>query len=407
MISKVIVLFLSAILIFLSTSPLSLIRAYIFFRPLVQPFANKHLTFFGSIPINTPLPLIVIFYSFLGCIFRKEFSIIVPKVFPLYLWLYWAIISLFNTKFYLASIGFIFKILTAVSVYIFVYNAVNSFENIKKLINTICMSCFVLTICGFYQFATGQGRSWYYGIVRIDGFLGQPNAFGIFLSLCLIATMLMIMIFDSKNKFYKFLFIMIIVASILALNRGSWIAMTSAFLISYSFFRKRIKLLYILVPILIVFTISSPIIILRFCEWTESRPGNTFLSRINMWENILKLIPHHPFIGYGIGSADLLFQSLYGIRAWPHNDYLRLVLEIGIGVIFYIYFLFNVLFLFLRNRYKDWKFNFCFVVLLFYWIIISIPQNIVGNVINFPLFMALIACGVKYKNLTAVEDIKL
>ncbi|MCU4137980.1 MAG: hypothetical protein MW689_001551 [Thermodesulfobacteria bacterium] len=407
MIPKVIILFLSTILIFLSTSPLTLIRAYLFFRPLVQPFANQHLTLFGSIPINAPLPLIVIFYSFLGCIFRKDFSIIVPKVIPLYLLLYWSMFSLYNTKFYLASIGFIFKILTAVSVYLFVYNAVHSVEDIKKLIKTICITCFVLIICGFYQVATKQGNIWYYGIVRMKSLFGSANPFGIFLSLCLIATLLMITIFDSKNKFYKFLFVMIIIASILGLNRGSWIAMSSALILGYFFFRNKIKFRYIIGPILIVFIIFSPIIILRFSEWSEVTPGNTFLARINMWKIILKLIPYHPFIGYGIGTADLLFQDLFGIRAWPHNDYLRLALEIGIGVIFYIYFLFSVLFLFLKNRYKNWKFNFCFVVLLLYWIIISIPQNIISNVINFPLFMALVACGVKYINLTATEDKKL
>lgn len=407
MLPKIVVLFLASILIFLSTSPLSLIRAYIFFRPLVQPFANQHLTLFGSIPINTPLPLIVIFYSFLGCIFRKDFSIIVPKVIPLYLLLYWSIFSLYNTKFYLASIGFIFKILTAVSVYLFVYNAIQSTEDIKNMLKTICAICFVSIIWSFYQFIFRKGKIWFDGIVRIHSFLVGANEYGIFLSLCLIATLLMIMIFDSKNKFYKFLFIMIIIASILALNRGSWIAMSSALILGYFFFHNKIKFRYIIGPILIVFIVFSPIIILRFSEWSEGTPGNTFLARINMYKIILKLIPYHPFIGFGIGTADLLFQDLFGIRAWPHNDYLRLALEIGIGVIFYVYFLFSVLFLFLKNRYKNWKFNFCFVVLLLYWIIISIPQNIINDVINFPLFMALVACGVKYINLIATENKKL
>ncbi|OAQ19844.1 O-antigen ligase family protein [Thermosulfurimonas dismutans] len=401
MLSKIAVVISSLILILLSFYPLAFIRFYIVIRTLFQPFANKHLTLFGNFPINAPLPLILLFYSYLACIFRQDFSLFVPNSVYLYLFLFWSLLSLINSFNLYASFAFIFKILAVISVYLLIYNSIESAEDFKKIHKTVVFLALITIFYGFCQIFLKEGQPFYGPIVRIKSFFSSANEFGIFLSLAIISNLILVAIEGFKKQYKIFLSLMIL-AYILALNRGSWIAMTTSIFLSYFFFRDKIRLRSIVLPIAIIFLMFSPIIILRFLQ-LENPAENTFVGRINFWKNMLYLIPQHPLLGFGIGTTELVFQSLTGRKIYPHNDFLRLFFEMGFGSIFYILFLIKSLLFFIKNKANNWKTNFLFIVSLFYWLIISIPQNIVNNVVLFPLFMTLIASGLKYNFLINFE----
>ena len=394
MFPKIAVIVSSAVLILLSFYPLSFIRFYIVVRLLLQPFASKHLTLFGNIPINAPLPLILLFYSYLACIFRRGFTLFVPNSMYLYLLAFWSFLSLTNSLNLYVSFSFIFKILTAISVYLLIYNSIESIEDFKKIHKTIVFLSMVTVLYGLYQLFFRIGQPFYGPLVRIKSFFVHANEYGIFLSLAIISNLILLL--AERDKRYIISLVLTILAYIFALNRGSWTAISCAFFLSYFFFRDKIEFKKVILPLIISVLIFSPIIILRFLQ-LETK--NTFLARIDFWKNMLTLIPKHPFLGFGIGTTEIFFEFLTGQKIYPHNDFLRLFFEIGFGVIFYIIFLFRSLFLFLKNKNVDWRLNFVFSVLICYWLIISIPQNIVNNVILFPLFMALIASGFKFNYL--------
>lgn len=391
-----------------SFSPISFGIFYLLFRPLVQSFAIEHYTLVAGIPLTSVFAIVLIAYSVAVCIIRKDYKLIIPNVIFLYALLLFSVFSFVNTLDYMFSIGHLLKILTGVALYILIYNSIKTFDDAKKILFAIVFSSIIPMTIGYYQFFAATGGRAMGGMTnRVMGTLGLANAYGIFLALCICAT-LVILQFEKRKKvklFFVSVFVSLIISTLLALNRGTWIALTLAILFSSLVYIRQIKIRWIVIAGVAITIVFSGLILSRFQQLEEKehwQRTNTLEERVHLWKTALSLVPDHPVVGHGIGTAQLVTGKYKGVDAVPHNDYVRLLLEVGMpGLIFYLLFLAKV-FLgsvkLLFNK-EHWIINYPMLTCISYWIVISGIQNIIYHVVNFPLFLAFVAITYRWNEL--------
>jgi O-antigen ligase len=204
------------------------------------------------------------------------------------------------------------------------------------------------------------------------------------------------------------IFLILIIASLavsmlLSRNRGQWIALTTGLFFAYTGYMNKLKIRWFVIAGALIGIIFSGMIIERFSEleeenqWGHSK--NTFENRQENWKTAVSIVPNHFFTGHGIGTSKMVWEKEFGREHVPHNDYLRLVLETGIfGLSFYLLFLFTVLVknVMLISDKTNWFINYPSLALIIYWMLHSAFQNIIYNVIVFPIFMALVALAAKW-----------
>lgn len=271
-------------------------------------------------------------------------------------------------------------------------------------------------IYGYYQYFTGTGHSWRQELshlagTRIDSLIGEYNSYGIFLGIGIIAILMLLFQESSRKKKILLAVILVsaIISSILALNRGSWISLSCGFLIAYFFYKRQFKLRYILITGSLIAIFFSGMILERFGalgEKTYMGSSDSFAGRVAFWEKIVPLVNKHPLIGFGVGTAPLVTEKYLKNPTPPHNDYVRLSLEAGLPVaLLYCYFLAREIVYSLRltRRKENWYINFPYMVLVIYFVIISLTQNIFANVIVSTMFFPVIAVVKKIEKISLLE----
>jgi O-antigen ligase len=396
----------------LAFSPLNFGVFYILFRPLVQPWAIKQYTLFAGVPLTAFFAIIVITYSTALCFVRRDFRILTPNSTLLYVLLLCSVISFTNTLNYFQSITHFLKLVTAVAFYNLIYNSIRNTSDAKRVTFALVLSSTLPMLIGYYQFFFEVGRRGLGGVAnRVEGTLGMSNAYGIFLALCFCAGLILLLQKEGAKRRKTLIVILssIIVSTIIALNRGTWIALSVALLFSYFSYRQFIKARWIVIPFVVISLVFSGMIIQRFFQLEETehwQQTNTLKSRVEFWQDALRLVPDHPVAGFGLGTARIVTARFYRVDAVPHNDYVRLLLEIGLpGFLFYILFLLREFYRNVRLVFypKNWAVNFPVLVCVTYWLIISSVQNIVYHQVNFLLFLALIAISRRWNELSGAE----
>lgn len=410
--AKIVMIFITIILIGLFGNPLNAAGFYFAVRPLVQPFAFLEYHISG-IPITSVLPILLILISTANCFVRRKSTFFPPNIIPLYLWLFLSVLSFANSYSISLSIGAFLKIVLFPAVYLAIYNGIQTKKDANKILYCIVIASIIPMLFGYYQYATGTGHAWKAQLGyapegnRIDSLLGEYNSYGIFLCLTIIASLMLVL--QERNKAKKLLLISIIVSLfvslILSLNRGSWISLMAGFFVGYLFYIKKLKIRWVIIACLIILIFFSKMIIDRFSDIGHREhysKENTLKGRIDYWEKIMPLIILHPFIGHGLGTSSLVTQKHLGNENVPHNDYLRISLETGIITIpIYIVFLLTEIlknFSLVRKKH-NWFINFPMLVCCIYFTIISLTQNLISNVIVFPLFMGLIGVSRKWNRI--------
>ncbi len=409
-ISKVLTLIISLIMLGMFLFPLNLASFYFIFRPLVQPYAFLKYKLVGNIPLTAIFPIILIIVAFSNKFLRKKYKLLPPNAIPIYLLLLFSVLSFYNTMDLMNSVGTILRILAGISVYLLVYNGIENQKDLKKVLYAIVISSIIPMIFGYYQFATNTGHTWKQsmgyklGGHRIDSLFGEYNSYGIFLCITIFASLMLI--FHEKSKTKKgsiiFLLISMIISSILALNRGSWISLSFGLTISYMFYFKQVKIRGFIITSLVITCLFSGMIFQRFQDLNSAKDPmqkNTFTGRIDYWKKLYPLVFIHPVTGHGLGNSKLVAQKYINSENVPHNDYLRLALEVGIpSACLYLFFFFKEFFtnLSLTRKKENWYINFPMLAATIYFPIISITQNVIGNVIVFCMMFALIGISRKW-----------
>ncbi len=413
MFGKILIYVIISVLAFLVVNPLYFTYIYFLTRPLLQPFAMEKMMVFG-VPLTGIMALQLVGFTIIWGVVIKKFTYRIPNSLPLYFLLFFALLSLINTLNLYTSVAGFAKLVTAVMSYVLVYNIVKTEDDAKKLLMVIVLATLIPMLIGYYQFFTDSGGKAMGGVMnRVKGTLGFANSYGIYLALSLNAAIILLLHPRMKiKKYYVIAFVAsILISSVISLNRGTWIALSVAIAIASLFYIKKIRIRWIVLSASAMAIMFSSIVISRFQQLEH--PGynkiNTFERRLSYWSATWEVVPEHPIIGWGIGTAEQVMLNRFDVADVTHNDYLRLLLETGVlGLSAYLIFLLRVAWnVFEKRRYRNlWYINYPMMITIIYFMIISLPQNIFDHMVNLPLFLSLVAISYRLFEFEKLRAIK-
>jgi len=405
---KIFTLLCCLLMFFTALAPVHAAVVYLIIRPLLQPFSLLQYDLFG-IPIGAIPSMLLIPIAVLNTVFREKYRFVTGHTILFYLLLMFSILSIYNSSNYLASVEAISKLLVGIGMFLLVYNGIDGMKKARLLLWSFAVSTIVPILFGFYELISGN-----YGLLhqatveRVSSVFGIGNAFGIYMSISMIAILMLFLLekADKKKGFLLLLLGLLGVLQVFALNRGTWIALVLGTLISSLFYKQKIQFRWFVLAGMIFALFFAGQIITRFSEIDyvdeSGRTHNTFEGRLEYWQKIIPLIAENPVIGYGVGTSEEVTSKYLKNDNPPHNDYIRLALDIGVpGAMIYMLFLFFEL---LRNTKRAisknlWQINYPMFILIIYFVIISMTQNIVYTVINFPMFTAMVGLSLKCNKL--------
>jgi len=389
------------IVLFSVLTPRRMLAAYVVTRPLIQPFIFLQLSFFG-------LPYSYIWAGILPFLFGTSlilhrWVIFCAKSWPLWAILALSIASLSSSIDVATSVNGLIKMMSALLAFVAAYNIVKSTRDVDAIIIAIVVSAVVPLLFGFYQELTGNYSQIHSSVThRVNSVFGVGNAYGIFLTITMAAVMMALLKRNLTRKglyFYVIVLTGMIVSQILALNRGTWVALTFGILVALVPYRRKIKIRWIIVPAILIAIVFSGVIIKRFTEphiRYDGTEANTFLNRQILWTSMIPKIMEKPVLGHGIGTTGEVANSHS-----PHNDYLRMAMDIGvIGGLLYAYFIVSLIIFFFFSRKNAgnvqlWRYNFPMTVINVYFLVISSTQNVTQSFINFGFFLVLNGAVIK------------
>jgi putative inorganic carbon (hco3(-)) transporter len=383
-------------------SPFWVAFVYLLMRPILFPYTVAQYTFLG-LPLSSLPSLVLLIAAIKFSLFSKTGTLFLKNMNLLYLLLFIMLLSTFNSFDYYRSLHFIIQYITAICLAIIVYNAINKIEDLIFFFKCIAVSAIFPLWYGLYE-------KFILGHHRISSVLSFNNEYGIYLSFIIVVTLCVILYnrFNWSFIIWYMVFLLSIISFFLSLNRGSWIALSFAFICGAVIFIRYIKIRWYIIFGLIIFFLASTLVIERFQELQETTPWgaskDTFSGRIDYWMELKDIAVEKIYFGWGPGTSRPLSAEKLSIKNVPHNDYLRLTLEIGIiGTIIFVFFLIKNFFSILKrvHHINCWKVNYAMLIIMTYYIVISLPQNIIDNVILFPLFLSILA---GYNKLYSIDD---
>lgn len=241
-------------------------------------------------------------------------------------------------------------------------------EGVQRVIKTLIVFGFILGMFGIIQHATWNGKIYWlkkpisenatsYGPFvnrnHFAGFIGMLIPFS--LGTALASRRI------EKKMTYGFLGIAMAVALFFSLSRGgimSFIAsmlVFSVLVLTKGMSKKKLVPILLFVVVLaayLLFLGISPVVE-RFVQGEVSNE-----QRVTAWQGTLAALRDYPILGSGFGTFEYVFKiyqpnGLYGYWDHAHNDYLELLLDLGlVGIIPVCIFLFVVLRLIIRTEWK-------------------------------------------------------
>lgn len=406
-ISKIVIFSGSFAMLASAMFPAYVLVIYSVFRPLLQPFSFMQYQLFG-LPISIPFSIIIVGLGVLYMGTKPGWRFQTDKAGFLTAFM---MLGLLSTAFSVdakVSLIALSKLATVWFIFNIAFNAIKTKEDIHIILYGLMISSLIPMLIGFYQSFTGQYNFLLDATVdRLSSVFGVGNAYGIFLSV--ITAAVAILLLNAKSKKERMILIAtlvaILVSQVLALNRGTWLALGGGFVVAAFKFRRYISFKWVALLAVFIVIFFSKTIYDRFGD-LENRARytgqNTLEGRVEYWKEIIPLIANKPVTGYGVGTTGLVSVKYLHTAEVPHNDFIRIALETGIiGVFLYFLFLAKLVYYFyMRPLYKElWPYNFAMLMLCCYFIVISSTQNVVYNLINFPAFLIMVAIGIKVNNL--------
>jgi O-antigen ligase len=388
---------------------------YFLCRPLIEPFQYKQFRLIGDIPLSAVLPLVLIVYAFFLTLFAKQRTFFPKNFVFLYVMLFFFTFSAFFSSNYFATISWFLKFLTGMMMFILVYNNVKNEHDFMFFIKSLVYCSLIPMAFGYYQYVTGTGHAWageYYKGSRIDSFLGHYNSYSEFL--CLIICAALIWLSKETRKGRRILVVLalcsLVASLVLSLSRGSWISLAFGLCVASLRFHRQINMKLVLIGFTLVALVFTPVIVKRFEELsvkTEWGSKNTLAGRAQHWREIFDLVMERPLLGYGAGTAQDVMNARLKNSLAPHNDYLLLWFECGFfSMMTYLLFLSANAVYFLTRRNTLVMVNYALVTACFYFMLLSFFQNIIQNVVVFPMFLGLLGAGLKLNILAESSSFK-
>jgi len=304
----------------------------------------------------------------------------------LFLYLFFILICLISYFIALEPFTSIERVKTLFLYFILIFSLINYIDNDDKLEKLIIYFIYSGVISSIIiLFGSDLSQMYVKGLGKI---LGNQNTVSIITGMAAVFSFYFIL---HKGK-YIYIFPYVITSTMVLLTRsrtGLVLVIVNIFLlICFSDrikFKKKIK--YIILSILILFlfyylALNVPILyelvgkrwehaIHFFCGIGTSE--SSILSREQMIKFGFKMFKEKPILGYGINNYKILYENAFGRRTYSHNNYIELLVGVGIiGLISYYLMYFKIIFELVKMKSKSLKnYSYLFLSLLISILIIG------------------------------------
>jgi len=233
------------------------------------------------------------------------------------------------------------KWLQYLGIYIIVQDTICDQKIIKRGLSIFLFGATLAIISGLSQYFLGVEflRSKGIGVVNggvyaITSSFAHYNSFGGYLVVILPIAVVLLLKSDSFGQKLRLLIFSLfsIMAIILTFSRGSWLAVTAAFIFLSIFSKNNFKWIA-LVLLVVIGMFFLPVFHERlFFIFKAGGDSNRFLYWLATWV----MINEHPFLGMGVGTFMANFTKyMYNLNpyiypSYAHNCYLQIWAETGI-----------------------------------------------------------------------------
>ncbi len=182
-------------------------------------------------------------------------------------------------------------------------------------------------------------------------------------------------------------------------TRGAWIGIIVGLLIVSTLIKETRK--FVGIYLIILLLIFLPQILDRIADLIERPRRSYYMSscafRLEHWYALLKnAFIHKPLLGYGLGQSMFVAVKYSRFTNIPHNDYLRILIEVGIiGLLpFIIFWAHNIMRLFRKIQKKvNLEFNSILLSLTASLLVSSAADNLIYSIsISGYLFALMAVC---------------
>jgi O-antigen ligase len=221
------------------------------------------------------------------------------------------------------------RVTSAVAMLVILTALLSGAADVRRLLRVTYLSMTVPLAFAVVQAVTSGGHTDVSGLSRIVGTFIHPNAFGAYLAVLLVAGVALLRATSGREHLVLVLLLLVgFGALLLTLSRGSWLA-TVIGLVAVAFVQRRPTVLLLMAGALGAGAMV-PAVWTRLADLGEARSlagteGNSLVWRIDYWRQLLQLADQNPATGVGLNMAQ--FLTVEGTL--PHNDFIRMYVEVG------------------------------------------------------------------------------
>ena len=282
--------------------------------------------------------LILLFFFITICLQKRKYKFVVSNYAPYILFFLIAcILSLIVTSDLLRGIAILKLFLTGFLAFFICINIISKESDIHKIIYSLPL--FGAIIGGWLYYNISIAGTLIKSVVFISW--GNSNYLATFF--ILLIPMTIGLLFYKKNSFLikSYLFaslVLMIIGLISTQSKGGLIAFSIALLIFlFKIFRKnKLRVVSIIILLALIITLH-PATNVVFHKMYDAFYRRSLTGREIIYQEAIKAFLNHPFIGGGLGSLQHYMEQFTGMANYKaHNEYLHILVELGIlGLIFF------------------------------------------------------------------------
>jgi O-antigen ligase len=198
---------------------------------------------------------------------------------------------------------------------------------LRQFLGLILASSVIPIAVGWWQFAHSVGKpGLLHGGLRIQSVFEHPNTFGFYLLAVVVAAWgLHPYVTGLKRRLVQAVMLTAFLSTAITLGRSTWVA--AGILVLVVGWRHRRILIWV-AAIGAVVVAATPRLVERatdlFNPRTGANRGNSLEGRLSIWSGEIKEWGSRPFLGHGWG------YTLSAQDKASHNDFLRMLVEVGV-----------------------------------------------------------------------------
>jgi len=298
----------------------------------------------------------------------------------IFLYLIVVLIGVVQIKHWQEYITSIVNLIMIIVVVYYLFLNLNTIEKIEKISIFIAQLSFIISaLAVFYFFLVFQQR--------IEGISSNSNYFAYYMGIGFISSL-----FFEKESIYKIFKLLIMFYAVFLTQSRSILLSLILVLFFYGLLKSKSKKMNIIViPVFLSIILLLVYFVMNSSErFNDINEDASSLQRVQIWIISYNIFLDHPFFGIGYGQFinefkhyfsdsmyDLNFTLVNMDMLVTHNDYLRIITELGlIGFIVFISFItFQVKSVFTILKKYDKKIGYALLSLLIFNLLFSFAHN--------------------------------